>query len=429
MKIIFLFLLSSFTFLAQARPVYEFMDLQTHVTMNHAYSVFGDGTTIATPEQISKLTYKHQLKSVIFQNLLAKNPGARIIINGAIAFEYATDKSKIRKVILEQMSAINEMAAKNSTQFVVAKTPAEVRKLVHETDKTIIIHSIEGGNELIESQEDADFWAQQGVAFITLIHLLDDEYGGAGHNPDLVGTLLNFRGTLRKLHKNKYRGLTLRGKNAIRWLAKAGIMTDLSHMSPQSVTDSIEVLKELNLPPLITHSLYQPIHNNDRAVTHQQLLEVYKLGGLYSLPISGFSVLPDKPSDEFKRFAEGQKICEKSLDNYRLSFQFTEASLLKARHGNKRWNELSEEQKIDSSIGWQSDFNGWLNHSRPRYGKDGCYPLPANTKLSEIETRGLAHPGLLSEYWSTLELEGMNISSLKYSTEKFLRMWEKFSKK
>lgn len=426
MKHIIVFICLIISGRVEAKPVLELMDLQTHITMNHAYGLFGDGTVIGSNLEVSELKHKHQLKNVIFRNLLANNPGARIIINGAIAFEYASDKNKIRRSLLDQMEAINQMAAKNPQDFVVAKSPEEVRRLVAESSKTIIIHSIEGGNEIIESQEDADFWAKQGVAYITLIHLLDDEYGGAGHNPDLVGKLLNFRGTLRKLHRSKYRGLTARGKNAIRWLAQAGIMTDLSHMSPESVTDAIEVFKDLRLPPLITHSLYRPIHDNERAVTHAQLIDVYKLGGLFSLPISGFSVLPDKPDDAFKKFMESQKVCEKSLDSYRVSFQFTEAALIKALFGDTPWDKLTEEQKIEGSMGWQSDFNGWLNHSRPRFGKEGCYPIPGNTTLNEIETKGLAHPGLLDEYWKTLEAEGMNVSSLRRSTEKFLRMWEKF---
>lgn len=409
-----------------AKPVLELMDLQTHATMSFPYSIFKPSLKDGTPKQISELTFKHQFTNVIYKNLIANNSGARIIVNGALAFEYASDKEKIKKILLKQIHAVNELAQKNPEEFVVATTPAEVRRLVDESTKTIIIHSIEGGNQIIGSQEDAHFWASQGVAFITLIHLVDDEYGGAAHNPDFVGKILNLKGSVRKVfHPHKRRGLTEHGKNAVEWMARAGIMTDMSHMSPESVTDTIEILKRLNLPPLATHSLFEVIHKNDRAMTKTQLQDVYKLGGLFSLPISGNSVLPDDPDESFLSFIRADKICEGSMDSYRVSFQFIEDYILK-NIAEKKYSELTEEEKINYSIGWQSDFNGWLNHSRPRYGKKGCWPSPARMKMPEIETKGLAHPGLLAAYWETLEKEGMNVSSLKYSTEKFLRMWEKF---
>ncbi|MCB0502855.1 MAG: hypothetical protein KDD32_09220, partial [Bacteroidetes bacterium] len=78
------------------------------------------------------------------------------------------------------------------------------------------------------------------------------------------------------------------------------------------------------------------------------------------------------------------------------------------------------------SIGFQSDFNGWLSHSRPRYGKDGCYPIQKDSIYREIETKGLAHPGLLNEHWETLINEDVDIEPIKRNAEKFLQLWEYF---
>jgi microsomal dipeptidase-like Zn-dependent dipeptidase len=62
---------------------------------------------------------------------------------------------------------------------------------------------------LINSQEDADFWASQGVAYITLVHLLDDENGASAITPGLMTRLMNLKGGLRK---EKNRRLTEHGK-------------------------------------------------------------------------------------------------------------------------------------------------------------------------------------------------------------------------
>ena len=111
------------------------------------------------------------LKNVNYANYWENNKGARIIISGALNKEGVKNPIKARNNILNQIEYLNDFARNNSDRFVVAKSPKEVRDLVATTNKTIIIHSVEGANQLINSQEDANFWAEKGIAFMTLIHL------------------------------------------------------------------------------------------------------------------------------------------------------------------------------------------------------------------------------------------------------------------
>lgn len=420
MKLLLILLIAVLSLPGRAQ-VYELMDLQMHMTMHYAYPFFSSGLQDGPLERIDRLTNRHLLKNVIYKNLLTKNKGVRILSNGAIAFEYARNKEKIKASILQQIEAVNEMVAENSEDFAVARSAAEVRGLVKMTAKTIIIHSIEGGTNLIDSQEDADFWKQQGVAFITLIHLVDNSYGGAAVQEGPL-MLLNPRGAWRRHRRSKHRGLTEKGKNAIRFLAKAGIMTDLSHMSQDAVDDALEVFAELKLPPLVTHSSFFPITKKDFSITRDQLFKIYALGGLYSLPIAGESSIPRQADADFVTYTDGQKICSGSIDSYRVAYSFIESLLWNGRTAP----QLTEEERRNLAVGWQSDFNGWLNHSRPRFGKKGCYRIPKDRALPSIEVRGLAHPGLLEEHWRILAAEGMNVDSLRFATEKFLTMWERF---
>ncbi|MCH2042822.1 MAG: hypothetical protein MK212_01675 [Saprospiraceae bacterium] len=123
------------------REVRTYWDLQIHPTMHKVYSFFGEGLQYFDPKSPPKLRYKHQLKNVNYANYLRKNKGARIIVNGSLTNEDIKSKKKARRMILEQMSFVNRFAAQDSN-FVVAKTPKEVRYYVHNTDKTIIVHSI-----------------------------------------------------------------------------------------------------------------------------------------------------------------------------------------------------------------------------------------------------------------------------------------------
>lgn len=86
---------------------------------------------------------------------------------------------------------------------------------------------------------------------------------------------------------------------------------------------------------------------------------------------------------------------------------------------------LTKEEKVRISIGYQSDFNGWIDHDRPRYGKKGCYhtAIP-DSAFIKSETLGLAHPGMMEEHWKLLEKEGVDLEPIRLSSEKFLQMWE-----
>jgi hypothetical protein len=63
--------------------------------------------------------------------------------------------------------------------------------------------------------------------------------------------------------------------------------------------------------------------------------------------------------------------CDGSVDTYRFTYEALHAFLAENvsrifNNSTKSMNNLHENEKIDLSIGFQSDFNGWVNHSRPR---------------------------------------------------------------
>jgi microsomal dipeptidase-like Zn-dependent dipeptidase len=418
------------------KTIHEFLDLQVHASMHIPWPFFAKALTwLKKPEDEKKLKYNHTFNNVMFTDFYQKNKGSRIIVNGALVGEIAFSKKQATRLMLKQIEYIDQIAQENPEVFVVARTPEEVRHYIHNTDKTVIVHSIEGARKLIDGPEDARFWASKGVSFITLIHLLDDEYGHSAITPDGITALINLGGSLKKLYhkifKTTYRrGLTPLGKDAIKWIADAGMLIDLTHMAPESVDDALAVMEKEGIPPLYTHSMFAPLQNHDRGLTEQQLVRSYKIGGLFSLPNSGENLFFYRPTAEGKKILADKKICDESLDNYLITFNAVDDLLKRNAHhilglnGAVPFESLSRQEKTLLSIGQQSDFNGWVVHGKPRYGKKGCYAIDDNQVLPEIETRGLAHPGLLNQYWELLEKEGMHVESLKRSSERFLQMWE-----
>ncbi len=410
--------------------LHEFLDLQMHPCMHMTYRFFGKGFEFFEEGQEPKLSHKHQLKNVNFANYWKQNAGARIIVAGALNKEGIKNPAKAKRQILEQLEYINNFAAENSDHFAVAKTPVQLRGLVATTDKTIIVHSVEGARRLVNSQADADFWAEQGVAFMTLIHLRDTELGSSAVKPGFMMKLINLPGALKK-QENRV-GLTELGKQTISWLACAGIMTDITHMSDQCRNDALDYMEQNGIPPISTHDLYRPIQNHPRGLSRQQIIRIYKNKGFVSLPISGESLMPYKPESYYQNLIDTlSNHCVGSIDSYQLTYQEVKnliesnyAEILGSKASN--FSELSDAEKVCLSIGFQSDFNGWLNHSRPRYGKQGCFELEEGQHYEPIEIDGMPHPAYLESHWNYLENHGVDLQPVKRNAERFAQLWERF---
>lgn len=420
---------------AQDNQIRAYLDLQMHPTMSFPYPFFSKGFKFYKEGKAPNLKFKHQLKNVNYANYYIENKGVDILVTGVLNREGINKKKKARKRILNQIKYIENFAKENAAHFVVAKSPEAVRELVETTNKTIILLSIEGGRGLINSQEDAFFWAQQGITFITLVHLVDAEYGAAAIKPGLMTKLINWRGTIKKEKKRK--GLTEAGKNAIRWLANAGVMIDLTHMADKTRIDALDFMEAAGIPPIVTHDFFRPIQNQARGLSEEQIIQIYKNGGFIGLPISGMALKAYHADPEYATEIDSLKqagcFCEGSIDSYKYTYLKVK-DLIESNHQQisgreldaEAFDELTEAQKVQYSIGFQSDFNGWVNHSMPRYGKKGCYPIQEGKPYEEIETEGMATPDLLASQWRLLEKEGVDLAPIQRNAERFLQLWTYF---
>jgi microsomal dipeptidase-like Zn-dependent dipeptidase len=217
-------------------------------------------------------------------------------------------------VVLEQIAYVNKVVAEHPEDFALASTPQEVRDLIHNTDKTGFIHCIEGGRRLVESHEDAQFWADQGVAFITLVYLVDSQYGGSGIRTGFGTNLLNLGERFRGKRK---RGLTEKSRNAIKWLADVGIMTDITHMSDTCRKQTLDFMTENDISPLVTHDMFKPIQNHPRGIAEEDILNIYQAKGMISIPNSGVSLEPHEPREDYEKKLEAMEdYCPESIDSY-----------------------------------------------------------------------------------------------------------------
>jgi microsomal dipeptidase-like Zn-dependent dipeptidase len=393
--------------------VHAQIDWQGHPAMHIPWGFF---FTKGLRDKQPHRTWKHQFKQIVTEPYLSES-GVRIFLVAAMAAEAASKAPQAKAMILEQIAYVDDFAKAHADRYAVARSPEEARALLATTDKMVLVHSIEGGHLLLNDPKDAALWAEAGVALMTLIHLRDDELGGSAILEGALGPLVNPVGAKQR-RRGERRGLTDRGRDAIVELADAGIIVDLSHMSHETTADALAVTKAHGIPPVLTHSSLRSIRDGDGGLTEDELVEVYAQGGLFALGLSAEKLTPLSPTRPVPEHCLG------TLDTFRVHSQAVREVLVDRAQEiiDEPFNPGSEAHQTALAVGWSSDWNGWLSHSKPRHGPGRC--LPVRDDPLAIDKLGLAHPGLLPEHWQRLSEDGLDLEPMLRSAERFLRLWE-----
>ncbi|MEQ1501338.1 MAG: membrane dipeptidase [Myxococcota bacterium] len=403
--------------LSTVPEVHANLDWQGHPAMHLTWKFFSRGLTDRTPPR----SYRHRFRQIAERPWLEAS-GVRIFLMAAMAAEKARNPEHARALILKELAYVEAFVAAHPDGWALAKTPAEARTLLATTDKRVVIHSIEGGHLLLSGPDDARFWADQGVALITVMHLRDDELGGAGILPMRVGPLINPVGA-RRTRRGERRGLTERGAAAIVELDRAGILVDLSHMSPDTIDDALAVTRSHGIAPVVTHGKLARLQHSDLAFRDDQVLEIVRQGGTFALGISPSQLDPQFPTDEVP-----DDVCRSTVEMFAYHWDAVHQLLL--AHADELVGSpadaLTSAQQTRLAVGWSSDWNGWIGHAAPVYGRGRCRPraeLPE--PASTFDTRGLANPSLLPEQWAAMERLGYDLDPMWRSAERFLALWER----
>ena len=394
--------------------VREQIDWQAHPAMHLPWPMFRRGLTGRTPS----LTWRHTFRQTVHEPYLSES-GVRLFLAAAMAAERARSPRQARRLILRQLAYVEDFVAAHPDRYALATTPEQARELLATTDKIVVIHSIEGGRKILTEPGDAAFWAEQGVALVTLIHLYDDELGGAALLPGAMGVAIN-RKANRKRRRGVDRSLTERGREALVELDEAGILVDLTHASQQAIDESLELMAEHGIPPVVTHGQLDLIRTSERSFSAAQIERIYRLGGTFNLALSGDALRAHHPVLDVP-----DEVCDGTLESFAFHVQQTQDLLDRigpALFDVEDADALSDEQRTLLATGWSSDWNGWVNHSRPTHGPGGCYP--ASEATHELDTAGLAHPGMLPVHWERVAAQGVDLDPMLRSAERFLQLWE-----
>lgn len=370
----------------------EFVDLHIHLAAHLAVPVYGRGPEEEPPAHPSNL---HGLKPQIFLSQL-EMPGPSILVSLAYANPFLTvfeSRRSMKARIERQLRYVEEFCQRHPEHFELARSPEEARNILA-SGRTVVVHGIEGGTKILENAGDARYWAERGVAVMTPIHLADNAVGGAWCQEGSL-SLLNLPGCRRERRDPEGHGL--REPERIRELLDAGIILDLAHMSHASFAESIAILREKGRPPVYSHVTAEAVREDSVALRDDELRAIKELHGLVGVT-ANLSHLAPRPEPATRG-------CPGSLDDFRLQWDH----IVKVFEGEP--------------VGWGSDFQGGVDHPRPRYGPRGCGSSP-DRPLESLDWEGLAHPGQVEPMFAQMAREGSDRGPLDASAQRFLEVWE-----
>lgn len=124
-------------------------------------------------------------------------------------------------------------------------------------------HGIEGAHALDGDLDRLAELRERGVAFVGIVHLSDNAYGGSSSGTN--------------------GGLTERGRALLARMNAEGLLVDLAHSSERTFFDALALTK---YPPLVSHTGVRGVHDTWRNLSDPQIRAVAERGGVIGVMLA-----------------------------------------------------------------------------------------------------------------------------------------------
>jgi len=166
------------------------------------------------------------------------------------------------------------------------------------TGKRAIFIGMENGYPLGNDLSTLDYYYQRGIRYITICHSADNQF--CDSSTDRNGP--------------EDRGLSGLGRELVRRMNRMGILIDISHLSPQSISD---VLAETKAPVFASHSSCRALCDHPRDLSDDQLRALKKNGGVVQIClVSDFLKKSDANPEREKAFFDYFKQVQEKYGSY-----------------------------------------------------------------------------------------------------------------
>ena len=181
---------------------------------------------------------------------------------------------------LEQIDVVHRMVRRYPEGLELALTAADIVR-IHKSGKVASLVGLEGGHSIGGSLGALRMLYQLGARYMTLTHGLNVVWADSATD------------------KPAHDGLTVFGREVIREMNRLGMLVDLSHVSPATMDDVLEVTEA---PVIFSHSSARALVDVPRNVPDAVMKKLPANGGVVMV-----SFVPDFTSREMAAWAETEE--------------------------------------------------------------------------------------------------------------------------
>lgn len=160
--------------------------------------------------------------------------------------------------VLEQIDVTKRLAARYPDDLEIARTADDVVR-IHRTGRIASLIGVEGGHAIEDSLAALRALYEVGARYMTLTHNLNTHWADSATDEPRHG------------------GLTEFGKEVVREMNRLGMLVDLSHVSPETMHDALDVSEA---PVIFSHSSARAICGHARNVPDDVLRRTRENGGV-----------------------------------------------------------------------------------------------------------------------------------------------------
>lgn len=190
------------------------------------------------------------------------------------------------QMTLEQIACVRAILAKHPEVFEFAATASDVER-IRKAGKIASLMGVEGGHSIENSISKLRELYAQGVRYMTLTH----------------GDSLDWADAATDIAKSD--GLSPFGEEVVREMNRLGMLVDLSHVSPATMMDALEIS---SAPIIFSHSSAKAVADHPRNVPDDVLLRVKANGGLVMVNFFSGFVVPESAKNMKDMFDVRRKL-------------------------------------------------------------------------------------------------------------------------
>jgi membrane dipeptidase len=179
--------------------------------------------------------------------------------------------SGFARVQMEQIDIARRLVERYPDRLMWALTASDMRR-AHKEGKIGSVLGLEGGHAIENSLGTLRVYYDLGARYMTLTHNVTTAWADAA------------------LDSAKHGGLTEFGKEVVREMNRLGMLVDLSHVSPGTMSDALDVSEA---PVIFSHSGARAVVDHKRNVPDSILRRVPANGGVVMVPFVTSFVSPE----------------------------------------------------------------------------------------------------------------------------------------